>query len=167
MEMQVNPTPALVVRHARLDDPEVAPLLDELAEEYRRRYGDGPTFSRRPEQFVPPRGCFLAASMGGETVACGGYRALPDGAVELKRMYVRPAARGLGVARTLLARLEREAVAQGVGVIRLETGVRQPEAVALYTSAGYARIPNYGTHAQDHRSLCFEKRLGGASREVG
>jgi len=103
---------------------------------------------------------FLVARDGdGRAVGCGALRALADGAVEIKRMYVRPHARGTGVSRLLLAALEDEARARGFGVIRLETGIRQPEAMALYAGAGYREIEGFGFYAGHPASRCFEREL--------
>jgi putative acetyltransferase len=73
---------------------------------------------------------------------------------------VSPAARRLGVGRRLLAALEERAAAQGLRLLRLETGTRQPEAIRLYESSGYERIPSFGEYAADPFSVCYEKHLG-------
>jgi putative acetyltransferase len=78
---------------------------------------------------------------------------------ELKRMFVAPEARGAGVATALLAALEQTAVELGVTRLVLETGPRQPEAIALYEKHGYAPIPNFGPYINDPLSLCFAKDL--------
>ncbi len=101
----------------------------------------------------------VARDAGGGAVGCGALRELGDGAAEIKRMYVRPHARGAGVSRLLLAALEDEARTRGLGVIRLETGVRQPEAMALYASAGYTEIQGFGDYAGHPASRCFERKL--------
>ena len=72
-------------------------------------------------------------------------------------MWVRPAARGRGVGRALLAALEDEARARGVTRMKLETGDRQPEAVAMYLRAGYARCACWGAYAEAHDSVCFTR----------
>jgi ribosomal protein S18 acetylase RimI-like enzyme len=74
-------------------------------------------------------------------------------------MFVRPAARGRGVARRLLAALEEAAAARGYTTVRLETGTGQHEAIRLYTSAGYRPIPCFGAYVEEPTSVCFEKRL--------
>jgi GNAT superfamily N-acetyltransferase len=76
-------------------------------------------------------------------------------------MYVTPGARGQGLSRALLAALEEEARSLGYAFVRLETGDRQPEAIGLYVSSGYLPIPRFGPFAEDERSVCLEKRLGG------
>jgi putative acetyltransferase len=74
-------------------------------------------------------------------------------------MYVAPESRGRGLSRALLAALEQEARGLGYSAVRLETGALQPEAIALYSSAGFEAIPCYGPYVDDPRSRCFEKTL--------
>ncbi|MEO0473163.1 MAG: GNAT family N-acetyltransferase [Bacteroidota bacterium] len=95
----------------------------------------------------------------GQAVACGAIKAFSDTQVEVKRMYVSPEVRGQGIASALLMQLENWAAELGYKSCVLETGKRQPEAVALYHKNGYRRIPNYGQYAQMDNSLCFEKLL--------
>jgi putative acetyltransferase len=92
-------------------------------------------------------------------VGCGAFKILGDNVVEVKRMFTHPNARGKGVAKMVLQGLEDWAVEEGYQFARLETGTRQPEAIALYDNAGYARIPNYGQYEGIENSLCFEKKL--------
>ena len=74
-------------------------------------------------------------------------------------MYVAPSVRRRGLARRLLAELEEKAIKLGYAIVRLETGNRQPEAIALYESCGFRRIAPYGSHVDDPLSICFEKRV--------
>jgi putative acetyltransferase len=83
-----------------------------------------------------------------------------DGSAEIKRMFVAETHRGRGVAGALLAALEERAAAASVAVVRLETGPRQPAAIALYEKHGYAHIPAFGQYVGDPSSVCMEKRLG-------
>ncbi|CAA9248135.1 MAG: Acetyltransferase, GNAT family [uncultured Corynebacteriales bacterium] len=144
---------------ARLDDPVVLGLVELLQAEYVVRYGGRDDAPIDAAEFAPPRGLFLLATAGGEPVAMGGWRALGDGRAELKRMFVVEAARGRGYARTLLAELERTAAAAGIDRMVLETGTEQPEAMALYASAGYDPIAGFGHYADAPRSRAFGKRL--------
>jgi GNAT superfamily N-acetyltransferase len=100
----------------------------------------------------------LARATDGTAVACGALRHLAGEMAEVKRMFVHPDWRGLGIARQVLAALEDHAAAQGWTVLRLETGERQHEAIGLYLSAGYCRIPNFGPYADAPHSICFERR---------
>ncbi len=102
---------------------------------------------------------YLAVVVNGRAVACGGLQAIDAETGEVKRMYVRPAYRGRGIARQLLAALEECAFRQGQSVVCLETGTYLPAAIALYTSCGYERIPVYGEYVGNPYSVCFAKRL--------
>jgi GNAT superfamily N-acetyltransferase len=117
----------------------------------------GPT--REAAMFVPPDGIFLVVRDEGRAVACGGICRFDGTRAELKRMYVVPEARGRGLGRRLLEDLEAQARAFGYTGIVLETGDKQPEAVGLYASSGYERIPCYEPYAERALSMCFEKTL--------
>jgi GNAT superfamily N-acetyltransferase len=95
----------------------------------------------------------------GRAIGCGGVCRFDTTRAELKRMYVRPESRGLGLGRRLLVELEEHARALGYAGLVLETGDRQPESVGLYVSAGFDRIPCYPPYSERSLSLCFEKRL--------
>ncbi|WP_374603740.1 GNAT family N-acetyltransferase [Niveibacterium sp.] len=101
---------------------------------------------------------FLAAQLAGDVVGCGAYVAYSDYA-EIKRMFVAPRCRGLGIARRLLATLEADAVKAGLPLTRLETGIHQPEALSLYERAGYRTRPPFGNYAEDPLSVFMEKAL--------
>ncbi len=143
------------------DSPDVRALTDAQQEEMRGRYqGEadiGPT--REAAMFEPPAGVFLVVREGERAVACGGIARFDDGRAELKRMYVVPDRRGRGLGRRLLAELESEARRLGYRGLVLETGDRQQEAVGLYESFGYERMPCYPPYDSRALSLCFEKRL--------
>jgi putative acetyltransferase len=93
-------------------------------------------------------------------VGCGAIKAFGDDAMEVKRMYVDPASRKAGIASQVLGELERWAHELGYKRCVLETGKRQPEAIALYRKQGYRSIDNYGQYVGVENSLCFEKQLG-------
>lgn len=141
-------------------DPVVHGLVEQVQQEYVRRYGGRDDAPVDPAEFAPPLGVFLVAWLAGEPVGCGGWRRLPvPGAVEVKRMYVAPPARGRGVARAILAELERSAAAAGAAQVLLETGIEQPEALALYRSSGYLAVPGFGHHAGRPKARSFGKPL--------
>lgn len=102
----------------------------------------------------------VVARMGKLPVGCGAIKAFDSSAMEVKRMYVMPGFRGQGVASLILTELEKWAAELGFQKCVLETGLRQPEAIALYTKSGYNPIPNYGQYAGMENSRCFEKVLG-------
>ena len=100
----------------------------------------------------------VVISEGEEPVACGCYRPLKD-AVEIKRMYVKPAFRGKGLAKIILSELESWAQAEGYDYAKLETGDKQPEAVGLYKAVGYTVIENYEPYIGIKYSICMGKEL--------
>jgi GNAT superfamily N-acetyltransferase len=144
---------------ARLDDPDVKDLVELIQGEYVLRYGGPDSAPMDAAEFAPPRGLFLLATLDGEPAGCGGWRALGDGRAEVKRMFTVAAARHRGVARAVLAELERTAAAAGIEQIVLETGTAQPEAMALYGSAGYDPIDGFGYYAGRPMARAYGKRL--------
>lgn len=132
------------------------------------RYADDPsapepkgeTDDLQLHELEAPTGTFIVAyDDAGAALGCGGVRRHADGVGEIKRMWVPPERRGNGVSRVLLAALEDAARALGFRKLVLETGVRQPEAIALYETAGYTLIPNYGFFADSPLSRCYSKPL--------
>jgi GNAT superfamily N-acetyltransferase len=141
------------------DAPDAATLIEEVQQEYVHRYGGRDESLVDPAEFAPPSGLFLVGYLDGEGVACGGWRSHGTDA-ELKRMYVRQNARRGGLAKEMLAELERTAAAAGHRRMILETGSRQPEAVALYRAAGYEDIPAFGFYADAPLSIHLAKPIG-------
>ncbi|HEX2130310.1 MAG TPA: GNAT family N-acetyltransferase [Actinophytocola sp.] len=146
------------------DHPDAVALIAEVQQEYVVRYGEPDRTPVDPAEFAPPEGLFLVGYLDDAPVVCGGWRVHgdgdTDGAAELKRMYVTPAARGRGLARAMLAELERTAHAAGHRRIVLETGLSQPEAIALYTSSGYVEVPKFGYYAHEPKSVHLGKPIG-------
>ena len=150
MELRAEPYGSAVAR----------PLTDALAAELRERYGeDGAGGEPEPSVFAAPDGHFIVAVEQGRAVACGGLARYDECEGEIRRMYVAPEARGRGLGRAVLGALEAAARALGYEALRLETGTGQPEALGLYTSAGFERIPRYRPYVNDPNSVCFQKRL--------
>jgi len=145
----------------RLDGALAAPLVAALERELQVRYDDdgAPGAPLDPAAFAPPVGAFLVARRGGRAVACGGLRTIDEGVGEVKRMYVDPAVRGQGLARRVLAGLEDAGRALGHSRLLLETGTKQPEALALYASAGWAVTEPYGEWRDSPLSVCFARTL--------
>jgi putative acetyltransferase len=120
----------------------IAELEDILSAEYRPENRHGLPF----EAIFQPHVRFFVASLDGAPAGCGGV-ALLDGFAEVKRMYVRPAARGQGVARAILDRIEAETRAANLPVLRLETGDKQTDALRLYRRYGFTDCPPFGDYA--------------------
>lgn len=94
-----------------------------------------------------------------KAVSCGAIKQFSGDAMEVKRMFTLPEHRGKGLAVKVLAELEQWAKELGMKKCVLETGKKQPEAIALYEKYGYQRIPNYGQYAGKDNSVCFEKMI--------
>ena len=160
-------TKSITIRREHPGTAEASRLIAELDAYldplYPRESQHGYSIDKLIEQRVE----FFVVCHDGEPAGCGGVQFIfdPHDPVEyygeLKRMYVRNEYRGLGLARRLLEHLETLALDRGVTVMRLETGIHQPEAVGLYDRCGYHRIPPFGSYPPDDPlSLCYEKRLG-------
>jgi GNAT superfamily N-acetyltransferase len=149
----------LTLRELPYDHPVVTLLIEEVQQEYVVRYGDRDATPVEPSEFAPPRGTFVVAEVDGVPIGCAGLRSLEHDVVEIKRMFVRSPLRRKGYARQLLTELEGRARANGFRRIVLETGLAQPEALALYPSAGYEPVEPFGHYAGDPLSRCFGKGL--------
>lgn len=149
------------IRPAPLGGSAARSLIAALNAELLARYPEeGATHFRLDEEEVAPgRGSFVIAWRGEAAVGCGAVRRLDPATAEVKRMYVVPRARGTRIGARILAALEREARALGVTRLVLETGARQPEALALYRRAGFVEVPRFGAYIDSPLSLCMAKAL--------
>ena len=148
---------------ASVESAEALVLIEAVQQEYEVRYGSRDVSSLVVAEFGPPHGIFLVGRDDGEPVACGGLRLVAGDVGELKRMYVVPTARRRGIARALLHQLEDEARLLGASRLRLETGLNQPEAMALYESAGYQPTEQFGPYAGHVLARHLAKSLSGDS----
>ena len=152
--------PAIAIVEARPDSADALELLAELdahllaypyPQESRHAFG--------VDQLVREGVAFFVARHEGEPAACGGVKLFGTEYGEVKRMYVRPARRGLGLGKAILDRLSRFTSERGVSVLRLETGIYQTEAIGLYERYGFRRRPPFGEYREDPMSIYFEKSL--------
>jgi putative acetyltransferase len=153
-----NP-PGMVIRFDHPDSEDGRRLIQRLDEDLLQRYPATAIHGLHPQDIADPHLTFLVASVDGHALGCGALRPLEPGVGEVKRMFVLPEFRGRGIARQILMALESTARERGYSTLRLETGTRQPEAIGLYRSAGYSKIPCFGEYADDLFSVCFEKRF--------
>ena len=102
---------------------------------------------------------FFVLRVDGTAAGCGGIKLFGDEYAEVKRMYVRPEYRGMGLAKQMLEHLESHTRAQNINILRLETGIHQKQAIALYEQFGFQRIPPFGNYFEDPLSRCYEKRI--------
>jgi len=147
----------LAVRLVECDSPDFAFLVSAFEAELEDRY---PGISEDAPPLVSDMLVSVVAYRGDAPVGCGALRELEPGVGEIKRMFVLPEARGLGAARRMLAVLEAQGRALGYSTVRLGSGVRQPEALALYESSGYCRMPLFGEYEGVDLCVCYEKALG-------
>lgn len=151
---------ALIIKAVDPHDPICVELIAELSAELGAMYGDDGSGAFTPDDVVGERAAFIVAWLDGAAVGCGALRPMSDASIaEVKRMYVRAAARGQGISRKLLAHLEQFAQAYGYTAIWLETGLYQEAAMRLYASAGYRERACYSSYADDPLSICYEKLL--------
>lgn len=144
-----------ITEDASLEGLLYAARADQIA-----RYG---AQASRP---VHPDARFLVAFVDGRAAGCGAIQPLDASTGELRRIFVLADYRGRGIARMLLTALEDLARTMRYTKLRLGTGVRQPEAVALYQSCGYVRIQRYGVYLDGPWKLCYEKRLDGPTAHL-
>jgi DNA-binding MarR family transcriptional regulator/GNAT superfamily N-acetyltransferase len=131
--------------------------VEELNQRWEAGFDPAAGVTAEPHELTPPAGCFLIAYLDGEPVGCGGVKHLPGCPSDIKRMWVSPSARGLGLGRRLLEELEQRVRDSGATVARLETNRVLVEAIALYGSAGYREVPAFNEEPFAHH--WFEKPL--------
>jgi GNAT superfamily N-acetyltransferase len=149
------------LRAVAYDDPVAQYLVEQVQEEYVLRYGGRDGAAVEPADFRPPRGTFLVAEVDGVPAACGAWRVHEDGIVEIKRVYVEPGFRRRGLAQLVMQALEESAARAGHRAVLLNTGLRQPEALALYARLGYRDVPGYGIYARSSDARFLGKELVG------
>ncbi|QCX28611.1 GNAT family N-acetyltransferase [Nocardioides jishulii] len=154
----------LRIERLPITHPDAARLVDEVQGEYVVRYGGQDESPVDPTEFLAPHGAFLVGYVDDVAVATAAWRWVetPDvvrrgPTVELKRMYVVAAWRNRGLARAMLAAVEADARAAGAASVVLETGLKQPEAMALYLSSGYREIAGFGHYADEPLSRAYAK----------
>ena len=147
------------IKLERPRQPEVLALLAQSDAFMARLYTAESLYMLDVASLEAPHLSFFVARDDGAAVGCAAWVSDSEDEAELKRMYVRPEARGLKVGRRLLEIVEAHARAAGVRILRLETGIRQPEALSLYRSAGFTERGPYGAYANDVVSVFMEKQL--------
>lgn len=150
---------SVVIAQVRPDTPDAAALIEELDAHLDALYAVESRHGFSVEKLLRDGVRFFVARDDGRPAGCGGVLLVGREYAEVKRMYVRPAFRGRGLGRLMLDHLVEDARRHGLTVVRLETGIHQREAIALYEQAGFRQIPPFGPYREDPVSLCYEKRL--------
>lgn len=150
--------PTLLVAE-RPDTADATTLISELEGYLEPLYPRESRHGFSVEQLLRDAVAFFVMRHDGMPAGCGGIKLFGTAYGEIKRMYVRPQFRGLGLAKLMLQHLADYAQHQGVAVLRLETGIYQLEAIGLYERCGFQRIPPFGAYIEDPLSVFYEKRL--------
>ena len=140
------------------DNPDFRELVVLLDRDLQIRDGDEHSFYAQFNKVDKIRHVVVAYA-GGEAVGCGAIKEYAEGVAEIKRMFVRAERRGRGIAKVILVELETWANELGFSECVLETGRKQPEAIALYRKSGYETIPNYGQYEGIENSVCMKKLI--------
>jgi putative acetyltransferase len=157
-----HPTSAIITAE-RADSADailLITLITELEAHLEPLYPRASRHGLSVDQLLAQDVAFFLLRWNGTPASCGGIKLFGTDYAEVKRMYVRPQFRGLGFGKMLLNHLADYARARGIGLLRLETGVHQREAIGLYEQMGFRRIPPFGAYTDDPLSLCYEKQLG-------
>jgi GNAT superfamily N-acetyltransferase len=143
------------------DSADARRLIEALDAHLASRYAPEQRFgpNLKPAQLAPGLGTFVVARLEGRAVGCGAVRLLDPATVEVKRMYVEPETRGLGVAKEILTHLEGAGRELGARRAVLETGIYQDEAIGLYRRAGYTEVACWGEYTTSPTSVCYEKAI--------
>jgi putative acetyltransferase len=149
------------IRRENILSPTAQRLIHSLNAELESRYPEeGANFFRLDADEVREgHGGFFIAYTDGHPVGCGAIRRIEPEVAEIKRMYVAPGNRGLGIGSKILAQLEAEAHRLAIRRLVLETGPRQPEAIAIYKRAGFVEIPLFGEYVDPRFSYCMAKNV--------
>lgn len=152
---------AVIMSRKELTSAAAQCLIGALNAELESIYPEeGANFFRLdPEEVAEGCGAFLVAYLGDKPVGCGAVRMIEPGVAEIKRMYVDPTLRGRRIGRQIVLALEAQAIRLGARRIVLETGPRQPDAIAMYSHAGFYEIPLYGEYIGSQFSVCMAKDL--------
>ena len=147
------------IERVNSDDKNFRELVHLLDKDLANRDGkDAPFFAQYNK--IDSIKYVVVAYFNNEPAGCGAIKNYDPDTMEVKRMYVKPEYRGNGIARVVLADLEKWTAELGFTFCILETGKKMQEAIGLYESSGYHYIPNYGQYAEVHTSVCLKKRVG-------
>ncbi len=148
-----------IITAERPDTPDAMMLIEELESHLAPFYPATSRHGYSVEKLIKQGVAFFVTRQDGVPAGCGGVQFYGTEYGELKRMFVRPQFRGLGLAKLMLQHLEDYTREHNVPVLRLETGIHQTEAIGLYEGWGFQYIPAFGEYVDDPLSRYFEKRL--------
>ena len=143
----------------RPDTAEARALIAELDAHLGALYPSESRHGYAVDKLIAQDVAFFLIRHDGAPAGCGGIQLFGNEYAELKRMYVRPQFRGLGLAKAMLTHLAGHARDRGVGLLRLETGIHQLAAIGLYEKEGFRPIPPFGEYTDDPLARFYEKRI--------
>ena len=148
-----------IISAERPDTPDAMALIAELEAFLEPLYPRESRHGYNVKKLITEGVTFFLIREDGVPASCGGIQLFGEEYGEIKRMYVRPEFRGMGFAKLMLKHLADYACRHGVRILRLETGIHQHEAIALYEQMGFVLIPPFGTYKDDPLSRFYEKRI--------
>jgi putative acetyltransferase len=148
-----------VITPERPDSVDARSLIDELDALLEPLYPRESRHGYSVEKLLAEGVAFFLIRVNGVPAGCGAVKLIDREYAEIKRMYVRPQFRGIGLAKLMLRHLSDHAQARGIELLRLETGIHQPAALGLYERSGFRLIPPFGEYREDPLSRFYEKRL--------
>lgn len=150
---------ATVITAERPDSADAILLIDELETYLTPLYPAESRHGFSVAKLIAEQVAFFVTRQDGLPAGIGGVKLFGTDYGEIKRMYVRPQFRGLGLAKQMITHLETYTQARGINLLRLETGIHQTESIGLYERMGYYLVPPFGAYKEDPLSLFYEKRL--------
>ena len=148
-----------IITPERPDTADAQALIAELEAQLDPLYPSESRHGYSVEKLLARHVAFFLIRVNGIPAGCGGIQLFGSEYGEIKRMFVRPQFRGTGLAKLMLGHLTDYAQGRGIGLLRLETGIYQFEAIGLYEQMGFGRIPPFGEYKEDPNSLFYQKRL--------
>ncbi len=150
-----------IIKRESPDTDDAIALINELEAHLAPLYPAESRHGFSVEKLLAEDVPFFLLRYDGTPAACGGVKLVGEEYGEIKRMYVRPKFRGMGFGKQILNHLAKYALANDVKLLRLETGIHQREAIALYERIGFRRIPPFGEYKEDALSQFYEKQIDG------
>ena len=150
---------AVTIEKEHPDSDDAVTLINELESILTPNYPSESRHGFSVEKLIQEQVAFFIIRQDGVPAGCGGVKIFDGDYGEIKRMYIRPQFRGLGLAKQMLEKLTEHTISRGVGLLRLETGIHQVEAIALYEKMGFQSVGPFGEYKEDPLSRFYEKKI--------
>lgn len=150
--------PVIEIMAVTTPDDSILEMVEKLDASMKDLYPPESTHLTPPEELSAGANRLFAIKVDGKLMGCGGFRVVGRDYAEIKRIYVDPSSRGLGLAKALLDRLESESRSLGLPEMKLETGIFQPEAIGLFERCGYTQCPVFGDYPKNDPYSYFMRK---------